>query len=440
VSERKPAGVANGIWSFGVIWFGQFVSLIGSGLTGFALGVWVLLQTGSVTLFAFIALFTVLPGVLISPVAGALVDRWDRRWAMIVSDTGAGLATAAVALLLYTGRLEVWHIYIATGVSSLSQAFQWPAYAAATTLLVPKRHFGRASGLIQGAQASAQILSPLLAGVLVGIIGIYGVLFIDFATFLFAVVALLAVRVPRPEPTTAGLEGRGSLWREAAFGWTYIHARPGLLALLIFFAGGNFFASIAQIAYTPLVLSFAGTEALGTVLSAGGVGMLGGSIIMSAWGGPRRRIHGVLAFWLFIGFGMMIAGARASVALIAASVFAIATCVPIVNGCSQALWQVKTPPDIQGRVFATRRMIAWSTPPLAYLAAGPLADRIFGPLLEDHGLLAGSVGRLIGAGPGRGLGLLLIVLGLAVTMIVFAGYLYPRLRLVEEEVPDAVEG
>jgi DHA3 family macrolide efflux protein-like MFS transporter len=225
---------------FIIIWLGQLVSLVGSGLTSFALGLWVYQHTGSVTQFALIGLFTMLPSVALSPLAGALADRWDRRWVMILSDTGAGLSTLMMALLFFAGRIKVWHIYLAAGASAAFAAFQWPAYSAATTLLVSKENLGRANGMVQFGRAASEILAPVLAGVLVLTIQVRGVLLIDFATFLFAITTLLMVRFPRPEITAAGQASKGSLWREAAYGWTYIAARPGLLGLLIFFAAVNF--------------------------------------------------------------------------------------------------------------------------------------------------------------------------------------------------------
>src|SRR4028119_1012058 len=187
---------------FILIWLGQMVSLIGSGLTGFALGVWVYQRTGSVTQFALISLSATLPSIVISPIAGTLVDRWDRRWTMLLGDCGAGLSTLAIALLLLVGRLELWHIYLATSVSSTCSAFQYPAYAGATTLLVPLQHLGRASGLIHLGRSVAQLISPVLAGILVVTLQIQGVILLDFATFLFALVTRLLVRSPQTHPYT----------------------------------------------------------------------------------------------------------------------------------------------------------------------------------------------------------------------------------------------
>lgn len=422
----------NRIQVFIIIWFGQFVSLIGSGLTGFALGVWVYQRTGSVTQFALISLFTTLPAIVISPLAGVITDRWDRRWVMILSDSGAGLSTLVIALLLSVGWLEVWHIYLAMAISSAFSACQWPAYSAATTLLVPKKHLGRASGMVQVAEAAAQIFSPALAGILVMTIQLQGVILIDVSTFLFSLVTLLPVRFPRPD-TTEGKKGKGSLLHEATYGWTYITARPGLLGLLMFFAASNFLTGVVSVLVTPLVLAFAPVAILGTVLSIGGSGMLVGSLVMSVWGGAKRRIYGVLSFTLLGGLCILLAGLRPSVPVFFFAVFLYFFGLPIINGSSQVIWQNKVAPAVQGRVFAVRRMIAWASLPLAYLVAGPLADHVFEPLLSIGGPLTGSIGQIIGVGPGYGIALLFVVIGMLTVLATTGAYLYPRLRLVDLE-------
>jgi MFS family permease len=430
---------SRGFPTFLLIWSGQFVSLTGSGLTGFALGVWVFQRTGSVTQFALISLFTALPGIVFSPIAGALVDRWDRRWAMILSDTGSGLCTLGIALLLVANRLEVWQIYILMALSSTFSALQWPAYSAATTLLVPKKHLGRASGMVQLGQAVAQIASPMLAGVLLGVIQIEGIILIDFVTFAFALLTLAVVRVPKPELTAEGKAGQGSLLQEAAYGWKYIKARPGLLGLLLLFATTNFTSGIVQVLFTPLVLSFTTTSVLGTIMSIGGLGFLGGSLTMGIWGGPKVKVNGILIFLVLQASVLFAAGFPPQVAILAAAGFIYFFSHPIINGCSQAIWQSKTAPDVQGRVFSVRRMIAWSSLPLAYLTAGPLADRLFEPLMSEGGMLANSIGQIIGTGQGRGVGLLYILLGLVSMLATATAFLYPRLRRVEVELPDVIE-
>jgi len=421
---------------FIIIWLGQLISLFGSGLTGFALGIWVYQRTGSVTQFALISLFTTLPGILISPLAGALIDRWDRRWAMILNDIGAGFSILVIALLLFAGQLKVWHIYLGMGAISAFNAFQWPAFMAATTLLVPKKHLGRANGMVQTADATAQMLSPAVAGILVVTLQIQSLLLIDVASFVFSLVTLLLVRFPRPETTTEQKAQQRSLLHEAAYGWTYITARPGLLGLLVFFATSNFLTGVISVLVTPLVLAFAPVALLGTVLSIGGSGMLVGSLVMSIWGGGKRRIYNVLSFTFLGGACILLAGLRPSVPIFFFTAFFYFFGLPLINGSSQAIWQNKVPPDVQGRVFAVQRMLAWASLPLACLVAGPLADRVFEPLLVVGGPLAGSIGQIIGVGQGHGIALLFVVMGILTTIATAGGYLYVPLRQLEDELSD----
>ncbi len=423
---------------FLLVWFGQLVSLTGSGLTSFALGVWFYQRTGSVTQFSLILLSAMLPGILISPIAGALVDRWNRRWCMILADSSAGVITVAIALLLATDSLEIWHIYLVVSLSSVFKAFQLPAYTASTSMLVPKEHLPRASGMVQSAEACAQLISPLLAGVLLGIVQLTGVIFIDFVIFLFALTTLLLVRFPNAKTAAVSEDEKSSLWREATYGWTYIVVRPGLLMLLILFATCNFVLGIVVVLFTPLVLTFASVTVLGTIQSIGGAGMLLGSLAMSIWGGPRPLIHGVFGFAILNNLCVLAFGLRTSFALFALANFLFFFSLPIINGCCDAILLRKVAPDVQGRVFAAINMICWSCIPLGFVVAGPLAERIFEPLMAKNGLFAGSIGQIIGVGPGRGIGLLFIVMEVLLTLVTVAAYQYPRLRLVEDELPDVI--
>ncbi|WP_293089210.1 MFS transporter [Moorena sp. SIO3H5] len=282
----KPLKI-EGMSIFVLVWLGQLVSLLGSSITNFALDVWVYKQSGSVTQLSFLILFTTLPRVIISPFAGVLVDRWNRRWVMIFSDSGAALTTLTIATLLLTGKIQIWHIYLASVVISSFSAFQWPAYRAATTLLVPKKHLGRASGMTQLAQALGRLLAPILGGVLLGVIQLSGIFVLDLSSFLFALTTLLLVRFPHHKVTQSQLTNKTSLLTELLYSFHYLRSRSGLLALLLFFASSNFLMGILQVLSYPLILSFASPAQLGTILSFGGVGMVTGSLLMSTWGGGR---------------------------------------------------------------------------------------------------------------------------------------------------------
>jgi DHA3 family macrolide efflux protein-like MFS transporter len=369
--------------------------------------------------------------------AGALVDRWNRRWTMILSKIGMAICVLAIALLVIADSLEIWHIYLVAAISSIFNAFQWPAYTATITLLVPKQHLGRAGGMTKIGESVAQLISPVLSGVLLMIIQLQGIILLDVATFIFATVTLLLVRFPHVKTTIAEAK-KSLLLREAVYGWHYIKARSGLLGLLILLAINHFLMQTAGALFTPFMLSFTSVTILGTILSIGGFGMLMGSLVMSIWGGPQRLIYGVFGFQLLGGICCLVIGLHTIVPLLAVLIFLLFFSFPIIYGCDQALWQRKVPAGVQGRVFAMKRMIDWSAIALAYLIAGPLADYVFEPLMAPNGYLAGSIGQLIGVGPGRGIGLLFIIMGTLTLLATVIAYQYPRLRQVVDDLPDAI--
>jgi hypothetical protein len=414
--------------SFLVLWLGQVVSLLGTSLSGFALGIWVYETTGSVTQFAIVALTTSLPRVLLAPVAGALVDRWSRKRMMILGDTGAGLSTLGILLLLSFSTIEPWHIYVATAFAAVCSVAQAPAYAASVPLLVPDRHLGRANGMVQLGEAAARIAAPISAGALLGIVGLRGIVLIDLATFVYAISTLLFVHIPSPTKTTTGLAGNGTLRDEIRAGWRYLRTQRGLLVLVMLFTVSNFFMGMVEVLVTPLVLATGTPVALSQVMTIGGIGMLVGSLTMAVWGGPRRRVLGVLGFMTFEGIFMVTGGATPQFICFAVAAFGFFFSVPIENGCTRALLQSTVPADMQGRVFAVASAMAHSAMPLGYSVAGPLADRVFSPLLAPTGDLADSVGAVIGTGPGRGIGFMFISAGMLYIALSILGLASPRLR------------
>lgn len=421
----------RGLLTFGTVWFGQMVSLVGSVLSEFALGVYVYQRTGSVTQFAILSVFIFAPQILFAPFAGMIADRYNRRLVMILANLGAGLAAVLLAVLIVSGALQPLLVYGVTLLFSVCSALLYPAYAASIPMLVPKRHLGRANGMVQLAQSVSRVVAPLSAGFLLATVHLQGIVLADFVTYLFAIGSLLLVRIPQPAPTGVSRGWSGTV-RDATAGFTYIAARPGLLGLMLFFTVTNITAGFFQGLYTPLVLSFASTVQLGAVTSIGGVALVASSLAMSVWGGPRRRIHGVLGVGIVCGLAIVLMGARASVVTVGIASFVFLGGVTVLNVSNSAIWQSKVPPEMLGRVLSMIRMCAWSTGPLALIAAGPLADHVFGPLLLPGGALAGSVGRVFGTGSGRGIGLLLAVMGVFPIIAGIAGYLSAAVRNVED--------
>jgi MFS family permease len=387
-----------------------------------------------------------MPSLLLSPVAGTLVDRWDRRRVLIAADTGSALVTLALAGLVLSGRFQLWYLMAGSALASVISAFQEPAFTASIAALVPRRHYTRAIGLVQLLGPMSMIVAPLVGGALVVTLGLGGIMAVDAATYLAAIAALAAVAIPSP-PRQAPIAGAddGPAWlaaarrfgHESAEGLRFVRARPGLLGMLVVFALSNFWAGFINPLLAPMVLSFTRPVEFAAVQAAVGVGAVLGGVAIGVWGGPRRRIAAVLGSLAVGGVCTAAMGLRASVPVIGISVFVWALSAPVLGAASSAIWMSKTPQALMGRVTSVRRMVVMSMMPVAVLAAGPLADRVFQPLMAPGGALAASAGAVIGVGRGRGAALMFVLLGALMALTALAAWLVPSIRHVERDVPDA---
>jgi MFS transporter, DHA3 family, macrolide efflux protein len=356
---------------------------------------------------------------------------------MAVSQAGSALCVLSMAVLLLMDRLSLWEICIAVGANSIFHSLQWTSFSAATTALVPKRALVRAGGLVQLAQTTSLIISPLIAGPLIALIPIGAILLFDVVSYLFAFMTIVLVKIPNPPRTIARTED-STVVSEMKQGWGYIQQRPGLFYFLMFFTATNFTLAVTHVLITPMVLSFSSPIVLSRILSSFGLGLVLSGIFMSIWRGPSARVRLVLGIVFLQGLGLALCGLHQSTLLIGAGLCMVGLGIPIVNACTHAIWQTKTAPEIQGRVFAVRRMLVQAAAPVAYIIAGPLADRVFGPLLVAGGAWTNSVGRFIGVGPSRGIGFLFIVAGALVMMTAVGGWMIRPLRELESDVPDAL--
>lgn len=441
MQDQTQKSSPQGMKTFFIVWGTQFLSMLGSELSSFALGVWIYMQTHQATPFAIIVLFGTLPRVLLAPIAGTVADRFSRRWLMIFADLGNALITLAMAIIFWTGHMQIWMIYIVSFLASITQAFQEPAYSASVTMLVPKEQFTRAGGLIQLGQSVQSILTPLAAGLLYGVIGLSGLFMINFVTCLPAIILLLVVRIPQPRREDLEFGKKTSLLQDAVHGWKYLAARSGLMGLTMYFALVNFLLSFASVLTTPLVLSTTNATGLGIVQTTLGVGMLLGSLLISIWGGPKKNRMGVIiGAIMLIAVGFIVIGIRPGAVFVAAGYFLALFVLPFASAISRAITQAKVAPEVQGRVFAIRSMISQALTPLAFLISGPLADKVFEPLMQPGGSLAdGFVGSLLGTGLGRGIGFMFVLAGIVLIIVSAIAALNPRLRNLETELPDVIQ-
>ena len=407
----------TGMRSFTILWFGQILSLIGSAMTWFAFTIWAWEETGKASALATISFFAFLPTVLFSPVAGAFVDRWNRKLVMLLSDLATAIGTLTVFLVYTFGDLQIWHIYAVSILAGFFTAFQYPAYTAAVTTMLSKEDYARAEGMMGSARALSGILAPIFAAALVGVLGLSGIMLIDLVTFLFAFGTLLVIHVPQPAQTETGLQSNGTLWEEIQVGFRYINEKQSLRALTILFMIAGVFLAIGATLMAPLVLSRTGNSesALATVQSTGAIGGIVGAVILSLWGGTKKRIHNVLLGGVGACLlGVVWLGLGQAVIFWAIGSFFFAFFEPFVEGGNIAIWQTKVPADVQGRVFSARHLLVQVPYLFGILAAGYLAEGFSIPPV------------LIGAG--------------AAGALVFAfGYFNLQVREAETLLPDTAE-
>ncbi len=432
---KRPEGMT----AFIIIWIGQLVSILASAMSQFGLTIWMYQQTKSATAMGLMQVFFITPFLIMSPFAGVMVDKYNRKLMMMISDLTAVIATFSIFLLLWSGHLQFWHLYAAAVLNGIGNTFQWPAYSAVISTMIPKEQLGRANGLTSLMEAGPGVLAPALAGALLPVIGLTGILFFDFATFFIAIGSLMFVFVPQPPKTVEGVKAdEGSILSQAAFGFKYIFARPSLLGLQMVFFFGNLFFGMSGTIMAPMILAQSGSNNLifGTVESflAGG-GIIGG-ILMSAWGGFKKKVHGVLIGWIFTSIGIIVMGLGHGLNLWIPAAILCSILSPLLNGSNQAIWQSKVAPDLQGRVFSARRLIAWFSNPISPIIAGTLADFVFEPAMQTNSFLARTFGGLTGIGPGSGMGLLMIIFGFGGILVGTAGYFIPAIVKAEELLPD----
>jgi MFS transporter, DHA3 family, macrolide efflux protein len=367
---------------FFTIWIGQAFSMLGSSLVGFAF-VWFLTQkTGSATVLAVASLMSMLPNVIISPFAGTLVDRWNRKVVMAVFDSITAFFTLLLAVLFIFDFAEIWQIYIMMFIRSTCGQFQWAAMTASTSLMVPKQQLSRVAGANQTLNGLMNIIAPALGAFFIQIMPMQGVLLIDVSTAILAVGPLLFFKIPQPvrngSAASPEVNGKTSVWQDLAEGWKYVSGWPALMAIILLAMLVNFLINPA-FSLLPLVVTEhfgKGAYELGLLDSVFGIGVIVGGLVLSAWGGFKNRLLTTLVALIFAGGATLLVGlAPANMYLLAVAGMALFGFLnPIINGPIFAVMQARVEPEIQGRVFSFLTAGAGLASPLGLAIAGPVAD------------------------------------------------------------------
>lgn len=393
-----------------LLWSTQSLSALGSGLTGYSLVLLLYTQSGSALQTALLSVCSYAPYVLMSIFAGALSDRWNKKKIMLFCDLIAALSTVVVLLLIRTGSLEVWHLYLINALNGLMNTVQQPAAEVSATMLIPKEHYQRTSGLRSFSQSLNSILTPVIATSLFTLTGIEVVIAVDLSTFFIAFLTLLFIRIPEPPKTD---ENKESLIASAKSGLSWIKKNPIILNLILFLACINLVASIYDAALPAMIISKSGETALGIVNTCVGIASLLGSIMTTVLPSPKNRVRAICLslfismstenFMLAFGGGTLLWSIGAVLGWIV---------IPYMNGNMDVIFRGTIPAEMQGRVYACRNALQFFTIPLGFFLGGVLVDEVFEPLMlreSADSLLT----RLFGEGKGSGASFLFFCIGIA---------------------------
>lgn len=363
-----------------VVFAGQAFSLFGSRLVQFALVWWITETTGLASTLAFASIVAMLPQVLLGPFAGALVDRWNRKTVMMVSDSFIALVVVALAFLYGTGAIQLWHVFIAMFIRSLGGAFQWPAMQATTTMMVDRESLSRVAGMNQSLQGLAAIVAPPLGAFLMQVIPIQTILLIDVATAVLAVGPLFFVKVPQPSREVTEVLGLKTILSDMREGAVFVWRWKGLRIIMGMSMLINFLMNPA-FSLLPLVVTNhfnGGAVELGWLQSANGVGMIAGGLLLGAWGGFKKRVVTAMTSLVISGvFIVVFSFMPPEMFLVAVGcVFVFAVFNAMANGTFFSSIQAVIPPEMQGRVFTILMSLSGGMTPIGLAFAGPVSDSL----------------------------------------------------------------
>jgi MFS family permease len=408
-----------------VLWAADFYASIASGLTAFALGIYMFEMTGTATSVALTVLFAFLPAMLLNPAAGVLADRFDRRLMMIIGDGCSALGLVYILFCIMTGGISEWQVYLGVGVNSAFVALIEPAFKATITDLLTKEQFAKASGLVQIAGSAKFLLSPFIAGFLLTVTDIKAILIIDITTI--AVTVPVTMLVKKQLAIEKAEHDRQGFFKDFADGWRVISSNKGLLLMISIISLVTFYVGFLQTLYTPLMLTITDSKTLGIVESISAVGMLVSSILLGVFTITRKYVNQLVAGLIMSGVFIALLGLTTNVFVIAISGFLFFAALPFVNTSADVLTRSNIPDDKQGRAWGLIGILSQFGFVVAYAVSGFLADHVFNPLLTPNGALSSTVGRIVGIGDGRGIGFMLIVSGF---LLVISAVVMGRFRSI----------
>jgi MFS transporter, DHA3 family, macrolide efflux protein len=436
---KKPEGFA----AFATIWTGQIGSAVGTRMTAFALGLFIWDRTGKVTAFVALSFCSFAATVLFSPLAGALVDRWNRRLTIVLSDLGSLVTTSGLLVLFSVTTVHIWMLYIVATLTGAFLAFQYPVYSSTISQMLKRGEYPRANAMMSLVNSLPGVASPALAAMLLTFTTIRVILAIDVASYLLGIGTVFLVTLPARAAAPAGdASASAGIWRDSLYGFRYIWRSRPLTALLSFSFTIGLIAGITYSVMLPLVLAQTGNSSLdgGIVQSVGAAGGVVGGIAVGILGSREDKMRYILGGTVLLGlFGRIMYGLSDSILLWSAAQLVAWGSLPLINGYTQAIWQEKVEHAYQGRVFAAQNFVENLSLPIALGVSGLLADRVFGPSMQHHGFLARVFGGSVGAGPGAGMAVMCVIGGALLVLTGAVAYVTPVLRNADKASPATLD-
>lgn len=426
--------------NFIIVWIGQFISILGSGISAFGLSLWVYMNTESATTFAMTFLVQILPGIIFAPMAGSLADRKKRKSVVIITDSLDAIIKVILVVLLLTGQMKVWMVYPLTFISQTLGTFQNPAFNAMIPLMVEKKDVARANGFMQMIMAIQNMLSPIVAGALFPVIGLKGLFIIDFITFFVALFTILPQQINQDLEENKSKNLAGTLVDDIKIASKLLKSKQGFIELIVVFSLLNFVANIAIVLVGPLVMSNYDTRIYGIINSVSGVAMVIGGLISGALPSKNNKVRSIFVSLIISSIGMIVMGISPLWIVIAIGFFLFMLPTPYANGTLGSLLQLKIETKMLGRVGSLVNCLMKIVTPIAIILSGILADNVFNPLLIEGGKLASTfIGEIIGVGEGRGIGLLFVICGFILLIICISMLFNKNVSDLERLNPDVIE-
>ena len=416
----------------------QTLSMIGSGMTNLAFGIWIYTETGNTTPLLLVGFFFWMPRMFLGSFGGVLADRFNRRLMIMVGDAGQAIPTLLLLLSFSAGHFAVWQLYLAALLQALFDLIQSPAITASVTMLVPPDQRPRANAVMQVTGPMAGLLAPSLAGVTYSLVGLSGVLVVDLLTFVVAVVVVYRMVIPQPAVTAESQHTRGSMWREMRGGGEFLLARRGLFYLSLYFLYLNFVTNGIWRLMPAYLLALTDSEATtGMLLSISSAGLVGGGLLTILWQGTTRKIDTILPALMLAAVGLIVFGMVRSPLLLGLTLFGMMLPYKMTNALLNTIQQSNIPPDMQRRVFALMGQISTFAMPITYLVTGPLVDKWLEPAARNDDW---AFAALVGSGEGAGMAIYIMTCGTLLVIGSVVVYALPIVRRLEHDLPNYDRG